>query len=295
MARGGRMATDGTNTVVQRGASAGVQDAYGNARGVRVGGSRATDGYNTYGQVGASRYVTGPGGNVYATGGYAAGYNGIVTSYGQAVAVRTAFGGYHSYYNPRWYARYPGAWYAAGIATAAWWLAPSYGYASGYCGCNEAPVSYQYGDNGIYVENGNVYIGEDPIATEEEYYSQAEEIADDYSEQENGDDWMPLGVFAVVTPGQTKSDLTLQLALNKDGMVRGNLSVGLTDEVVQVKGSVDKQTQRVVFKLVGKEGILIEAGLYNLTEDVLSVLVHRGDNHQEERGLVRLQDGDDTK
>ena len=297
-ARGGRMATDGTNTVVQRGASAGVRDSNGNARGVTVGGSRATDGYNTYGQAGAARYVTGPGGNVYATGRYATGYNGIVTNYGQAVAVRTSFGGYHSYYNPRWYARYPGAWYAAGIATAAWWMTPTYGYTSGYCGCSEAPVSYQYGDEGIYVENGNVFIGEDPIATEEEYYSQATEIADDYSEADNtedGDDWMPLGVFAVVTPGQTKSDLTLQLALNKDGMIRGNLSVGLTDEVVQVKGSVDKETQRVAFKLIGKEDIVIEAGLYNLTEDVLTVMVHRGDNRQEERGLVRLQEGEDEK
>ena|GEM_PF-852289 len=297
-ARGGRMATDGTNTIVQRGGSAGVRDANGNARGVTVGGTRATDGYNTYGRAGAARYVTGPSGNVYATGAYASGYNGIVRSYGQAVAIQTSFGGYHSYYNPRWYARYPGAWYAAGIATAAWWLTPSYGYTSGYCGCNEAPVSYQYGNDGIYVENGNVYIGEDPIATEEEYYNQAVKIADDYSEIDNTedtDDWMPLGVFAVVTPGQTKSDLTLQLALNKDGMIRGNLSVGLTDEVIQVKGSVDKETQRVAFKLVGKDDILIEAGLYNLTEDVLTVMVHRGDNRQEERGLVRLQDGDDKK
>lgn len=101
--------------------------------------------------------------------------------------------------------------------------------------------------------------------------------------------------LAVVTPGQTKSDLTLQLALNKDGMIRGNLSVGLTDEVVQVQGSVDKETQRVAFKLIGKEDIVIEAGLYNLTEDVLTVMVHRGDNRQEERGLVRLQEGEDEK
>ena len=297
-ARGGRMATDGTNTIVQRGGTAGVRDSNGNARGVSVGGMRATDGYNTYARGGAARYVAGPGGNVYAAGRYAAGYNGIVTSYGQAAAVRMSFGGYHTYYNPRWYARYPGAWYAAGIATAAWWLAPSYGYASGYCGCNEAPVSYQYGDGGIYVENGNVYIGEDPIASEEEYYNQAVTIADNYSAVDNpedADDWMPLGVFAVVTPGQTKSDLTLQLALNKDGMIRGNLSVGLTDEVIQVKGSVDKETQRVAFKLVGKEDILIEAGLYNLTEDVLTVMVHRGDNRQEERGLIRLQEGDEKE
>ena len=191
---------------------------------------------------------------------YATGYNGIVTSRGQAVAVRNGFTGYTRYYGPGWYARYPGAWVAAGIAAAAWWTAPSYGYASGYTGCAEEPVSYQYGDDGIYAEDGNVYAGDEVIATEEEYYDQAAEIADDFDEQKTDDaDWMPLGVFAVVSEGQTKSDMTLQLAINKEGMIRGNLSLDLTDEVIPVKGSLDKETQRVAFRLEGKPDIVVEA------------------------------------
>jgi len=297
VARGARGATDGTNTVVQRGASAGVRDQYGNARGATVGGTRAMDAYgNTYGQVGGARYAQGPYGHTYARGAYATGYNGIVTSRGQAVAVRNGFTGYTRYYGPGWYARYPGAWVAAGIAAAAWWTAPSYGYASGYTDCAEEPVSYQYGDEGIYTEDGNVYVGDEVIATEEEYYDQAAEIADNFDEQKTDDaDWMPLGVFAVVSEGQTKSDMTLQLAINKEGMIRGNLSLELTDEVIPVKGSLDKETQRVAFQLEGKDDIVVEAGLYNLTEDVLTVLVHQGKDKQVERGLVRLKQDEDSK
>ena len=115
------------------------------------------------------------------------------------------------------------------------------------------------------------------------------------NEKTDDGDWMPLGVFAVVSEGQTKSDMTLQLAINKEGMIRGNLSLDLTDEVIPVKGSLDKETQRVAFRLEGKDDIVVEAGLYNLTEDVLTVLVHQGKDKQEERGLVRLKQDDESK
>lgn len=305
VARGARGATDGTNTVVQRGAQAEVRDQYGNQRGGRVAGTRTTDGFgNTKGEIRGSSYYKGPGGNVYAKSTYARGYNGIVTNYNQVYGVRTGFGGYNTYYRANWYARYPGAWYVAGITAAAWWMTPSYGYASGYTGCTEEPVSYDYGDEGIYVEDGNVYIGEEAIATEDEYYEQATEIADSFQEEaadpndgadpseaaaEDAGDWLPLGVFGVVSEGQTKSDMTLQLAVSKEGMIRGNLTIDLTDEVLPIKGTVDKETQRVAFRIEGKDNIVVEAGLYNLTEDVLTVLVHYGKDRQEERGLIRLK------
>jgi hypothetical protein len=170
-----------------------------------------------------------------------------------------------------------------------------YGYTGWYA---TEPISYNYGTDGIYINNGDVYIGDKNVATQEEYYDQATKIASDFVEEkdkqaeEDADpetvEWLPLGVFAVVDTNQTKSDMTLQLAINKEGMIRGNLKVDLTDQVLQVKGSVDKQTQRAAFTFEGKKDIVVEAGLYNLTEDVLTVLVHHGKDRQEQRGLVRL-------
>ena len=296
IARGARGATDGTNTVVQRGASAKARDRYGNERGGAIGGTRVSDGANSRSRVSGGRYVKDPAGNVYARGFQATTYNGLVTNYNQALAIRNGFTGYTRYFRTGWYGRYPRAWVAAGIVATAWWTAPSYGYVTGYCGYVDEPVSYDYGNDGIYVENGNVYIGDEEIASEEEYYEQAEEIADGFEEPEEEEEeqqWLPLGVFAIVNEGQTKSDKTIQLAVNKDGMIRGNLILDLTDQVIPVSGTVDKETQRVALRLEDKEEIVIEAGLYNLTQDVLTVLVHFGKDRQEERGLVRLTTEED--
>ena len=308
VARGARGATDGQNTVVQRGAQAEYRDRYGNQGGARVGGTRRTDAYgNRSTQVRGARYYKGPGGFGYARSVHASGYNGIITNYNQANFIRRGFPHYGYYYSSRWYARYPGAWFAAGVVASAWWSTPNYGYVTGYTGCAQEPVSYDYGnDGGIYVENGNVYVGSEVLASEEEYYEQAVEIADQYDDEpaasdvDKADDeptqgdWMPLGVFAVVTEGQTKSDTTLQLAISRDGIVRGNLSLELTDEVLPIKGALDKETQRVAFRIEGKEDVLAECGLYNLTQDVLTVLVHKGKEEQTERGLVRLTQDDES-
>ena len=49
------------------------------------------------------------------------------------------------------------------------------------------------------------------------------------------EDWLPLGVFAVIAEaGQTKTDKVLQLALNKEGVIRGNFQDMLTDKVTPV-------------------------------------------------------------
>ena len=46
---------------------------------------------------------------------------------------------------------------------------------------------------------------------------------------------MPLGVFAVVAEGQTNADKVAQLALNKEGVIRGNLHHLLTDHVTLIR------------------------------------------------------------
>jgi hypothetical protein len=59
--------------------------------------------------------------------------------------------------------------------------------------------------------------------------------------------------------------------------------------VTPVSGAVDKKTQRVAIKLEGNDNVVIETGLYNLTNDEVPVLIHIGKDRQEKRLLVRLQ------
>ena len=99
-----------------------------------------------------------------------------------------------------------------------------------------------------------------------------------------------MGVFAVVAePTQTQTERVVQLALNKEGAIRGNFQDFLTDKVVPVVGSVNKETQRVALKLEGVDSVVVETGLYNLTNDEVPVLVHFGPDRQEGRTLMRLQ------
>ncbi|MFN3192798.1 MAG: hypothetical protein ACE361_19965 [Aureliella sp.] len=297
-ARGARGATDGENAIVQRGAASATRDRYGNVRGGAAGSTFATDGRNVYREGAAVRAVRDPFGNMVARGAYGATYNGFVRDARQVVAVRRGFRGYTYYFRPNWYRRYPGAWYVSGIAVAAWWYAPSYSYVSGYCGYPNTPVSYDYGPDAVYVQNGDVYYGGEYVSSQDEYYQDASGLAGEEPEDlaetnaaaegDDSEEWLPLGVFAVVEEGETSSDVTLQLAVNKAGDVRGNVIIESKDEVRPVYGNVDKETQKVAFKVDGRQEIVVEAGLYNLTEDVLTVMVHFSNDRSEARGLVRL-------
>ncbi|MFM7737853.1 MAG: mu-protocadherin- cell-suface protein, partial [Planctomycetota bacterium] len=68
-----------------------------------------------------------------------------------------------------------------------------------------------------------------------------------------------------------------------------------TDEVTPVVGSVNKENQRVALKLQGNDKLLVETGLYNLTNDECPVLVHYSPEEQEQLTLIRLhQPSEDT-
>lgn len=284
--RGGVGATDGTNSAVRGGSFRGAEDRYGNARGSARGGTIVSDGTNTRGRFGAVAGARDAYGNAVVRGRGIHTVNGYVVGRSQVVAVRRGFRGYGWYYSPGWYARYPGAWAAVGIATTAWWVGSTWDVVYPYAGTSENLYNYNYGDNVTY-EGDTVYYGEKAAATAEQYYEQAEKIADEGEETDN-EEWLPLGVFAVLQEGQTESDKVVQLAINKEGVIRGNLHDKLTDKVTPLTGSADKRTQRVAIRPVGDSTVVVEAGLWNLTQDTLTVLIHLDANQTETRSLVRL-------
>ena len=88
-------------------------------------------------------------------------------------------------------------------------------------------------------------------------------------------DWKPLGVFALVPGDQKTSNKMFQLAVDKNGIIRGNYYDGVMDTTTPVFGSVDKKTQRASAWTIGKtKDRVFEAGLYNLTQTEAPVLVH---------------------
>lgn len=174
-------------------------------------------------------------------------------------------------------------WTGQASAAAATWSTTG-----SYCGCEGSGTYYDYEENVAY-EDGNVLYEGEPVATEEEYYEQADTIAD-AGDQAQDEDWMPLGVFAIIAEtDQTQTDKVIQLALNREGAIRGNYQDMLTEKVTPVTGSVDKESERVALKLDGNDSLVMEIGLYNLTNDEVPALIHFDAERREPRTLIRLK------
>ena len=215
--------------------------------------------------------------------------------YTTAAAVRTNYD-HWGMYGRDWYGRYPGAWCAAGWASGAAWNACTWGAAASCCGYSETPpVYYDYGNNVTYEDN-SVYVNGDNAGTAQQYYDQASKIAATGVRAKFPPDgeWLPLGVFALTKPDQTKSDVSMQLAVNKQGVIRGNYTDTATNKNQVIQGSVDKQTQRVAFTVGDNSKDVVETGLYNLTKDEAPCLIHFGSERTEQWLLVRLQKSDNT-
>jgi hypothetical protein len=213
--------------------------------------------------------------------------------YTTATAVRTNFN-HWDVYGRDWYGRYPGAWYATGWAAGAAWRACAWGTCASYCGYAETPpVYYDYGNNVTYEDN-SVYVNGNSVGTAQQYYDQAANIASTGASAQapTDGDWLPLGVFALTQSDTAKSEVTIQLAVNKQGVIRGNYTDTATNKNQVVQGSVDKQTQRVAFTVGDNKTSVVETGLYNLTKDEAPCLIHFGKDKTEQWLLVRLQKPD---
>ena len=170
------------------------------------------------------------------------------------------------------------------------------------------PIPYYYGTNVYYIDD-MVYVNGEPYVPASVYYAQAAELAARGTPQpihivvnagapnatttgagQSQEEWMPIGTFAVLEdPEATTTSIVVQLATNKSGHIAGNVINMKTDELTPVYGAVDPETQRVAMRIEGREEIA-ECGLWNLTQDTLTVLLHVDASTTEERTFVRLSD-----
>ena len=219
-----------------------------------------------------------------------------------AAAVRRGFGVRHPYgrwFTGGWYAQHPRAWRAARWATATVWAAVTWDALSRwwYAGTTTAAGStatyyYDYGNTIVY-EGNTVYYEAEPVATAEEYYDQASEIAGQGEAKGDEDqEWQSFGVFAMVQDDEEEADKILQLAVNKDGVIRGNHYDALTETALPIEGSVDEKSQRAAWTVGDNSRVVYETGIYNLTQDETEMLIHFGTDRTQQWTLVRLEEPD---
>jgi hypothetical protein len=208
----------------------------------------------------------------------------------QGNLVRGNFGHYNCFHD-NWWPQYPGAWRAAAWTTAALvWGGAGWGTCSTFCGYPAEPAYYDYGSNVVY-EGDTVYVNGDSVGTQEQYAQQAITLADTGKQAQatKEEEWLPLGVFAMVQGEQTDSNDLFQLAVNKEGVIRGNFYNVLSDTAVPVYGSVDKKTQRAAWTVSDKKEPIYEAGFANLTKAETTMLVHFGKARTQQWTLIRVE------
>jgi hypothetical protein len=228
-----------------------------------------------------------------------------------------------------WYRTYPRVWYPVHpIHPRMWWQpAPAWGFTWRWFSVGfmspyvvntvVTPFPYYYGTN-IYYVGDMVYVNGEPYVRADVFYAQAVELAARGAPQapihivvnvdapaatataapaavQAQEEWMPMGTFAVLEdPEATTTSIIVQLATNRSGHIAGNVIDMQTDEITPVYGAIDPETQRVAMRIEGREEI-VECGLWNLTQDTLTVLLHIDGETTEERTFVRLSDPDEEE
>jgi hypothetical protein len=257
--------------------------------GAVAGASRSGAAAGPYGLSGyASRGVV--------AGGYGTRFVAAGTLPAQGAYVRRSFVHYNSF-TPAWYRTYPNAWKAAAWTTAAAiWTGATWGALSSSCGYPAESATYDYGTTLVY-EGDQVYYNGEPVATADEYSDQATQIASHGLETKTPEteEWISLGVFAMVRGEEKDANDIFQLAINKDGLNRGNFYNALSDSTVPVYGSVDKKTQRAAWTVGERNDRVYETGIANLTEGETSMLVHFGKERTQQWALVRLEQPEEGK
>jgi hypothetical protein len=161
------------------------------------------------------------------------------------------------------------------------------------------PIYYRYGSGGtVYYENNVVYVNGQEYGSPEKYYEDATQIAASVpeltEEQEQQMEWMPLGVFAMTSEGVNASSMYLQLAVSQEGVIAGTFYNESTGTTHPVEGMVDEETQRAIWKAADgtNPDLVMETGIYNLTQDQAEVLVHFGPEQTQTVLLVRLDEAE---
>ena len=187
-----------------------------------------------------------------------------------------------------------------------WWRVPTYSSCVNWFTWTAPatvwtqPVYYDYGQGGnVVYQDNSVYVNNTPVATADEFAESAAVLATvppPASEAEaEAAEWLPLGTFAVTTDvKEVEPTRVMQLAVSKTGIISGTLYNSTTDQAYTIQGQVDKNTQRVAFRIGESQNIVLETGLYNLTQEEAPVLVHYGKERVENWLLVRLENPENS-
>ena len=74
---------------------------------------------------------------------------------------------------------------------------------------------------------------------------------------------------------QQHPQFIVQLAINKQGVLRGNYIDELTESTLPIRGAADRQTKRAAWIVGANKQTIMEAGLSDLTDPETPALIHK--------------------
>jgi hypothetical protein len=158
------------------------------------------------------------------------------------------------------------------------------------------PYYWDYGPGEyIYCYDDVIYVNGAWFQPAPVYYEStvvlAQRTPDLTPEQALEVEWLPLGVFAIARDGIADTNVLVQLAVTKDGIMGGTVFNETTGASFPVEGTVDKKTQRAVWTYVDDKNarIVMETSIYNLTQPEATGLIHYGPDDIQTIELVRLE------
>jgi len=154
------------------------------------------------------------------------------------------------------------------------------------------PIYYFYETDGdVYYSTTEDFSYLIPVDSKEIFIEQATRIANArYSISKQQSDWMPLGMFAFALDNDS-SDMPkryISLAISKEGAVSGAYFDAANNTMLEIQGGIDPESQRIAWKFVGSDWPIMESGLYNLTKDESTLLIHTSSHTTETQVLIRL-------
>jgi len=159
------------------------------------------------------------------------------------------------------------------------------------------PYYWDYGPGEyIYCDNGAIYVNGRWYEPSPVYYDQTVRLIDQApdltAETAAKMEWMPLGVFVATPDGAADPEITLQLAVTKDGVMGGTAFDQKNDAAFNIQGMVDKRTQRAVWSYTDDRDkrTIMETSIYNLSQPAATGMVHYSPNDMRVVELVRLQE-----
>lgn len=200
-----------------------------------------------------------------------------------------------------WYGRHRGAW-GGGWGWGNPWNVATWGTTAAWLGLaatNPAWGGYGPTNTTIYdtdSEQLNAPDGEQPTGQElspealaAESAAAKELAAKGTAEPGQNEKFMPLGVFTLAPENQTEATAMLQLAVSKQGVLRGSYFDLLSDVNHPIRGSVNKKTQQVAWTFGPQGRVTFQTALGVLTETSGPVSVHYENGQTRQWVLARYE------